>query len=166
MIRLVSQAVDRAIAIAILENVADHLMIVVGFGLDLFSYILHENRNTQIDNVCNNLDLNIRLVGGKDTNEGRVEVAFRGKWGTICDNGWGINEAKVVCRHLGYYGVLEAKSNAFFGQGSGEIILDHVTCTGDEITLGDCIHSEWGVVSYGHQTEAGVVCMSGKYLNF
>ena len=58
MIRLVSQVVDRAIAIAILENVADHLMIVVGFGLDVFSYILHENRNTQIDNVCNNLDLN------------------------------------------------------------------------------------------------------------
>ena len=46
MIRLVSQAVDRAIAIAILANVADHLMIVVGFGLDVFSYIIHENRNT------------------------------------------------------------------------------------------------------------------------
>ena len=46
MIRLVSQAVDRAIAIAILENVADHLMIVVGFELNVLSYILLEYRNT------------------------------------------------------------------------------------------------------------------------
>ena len=44
----------------------------------------------------------IRLVGGRSTLEGRVEVCADGRWGTVCDGGWGVNEATVVCRQLGY----------------------------------------------------------------
>ena len=44
----------------------------------------------------------IRLVDGMVANEGRVELCFHNRWGTICDDNWSKNNAKVVCRHLGF----------------------------------------------------------------
>ena len=44
----------------------------------------------------------IRLQGGNYSNEGRVEVYCNGEWGTICDNGFGSNDALVLCKQLGY----------------------------------------------------------------
>lgn len=46
------------------------------------------------------LSMQVRLVNGT-SNSGRVEVLHNNQWGTICDDGWGIQEATVVCRMLG-----------------------------------------------------------------
>lgn len=44
---------------------------------------------------------NLRLVGG-NVLQGRVEICNNNIWGTVCDDGWGSEEAMVVCRQLGY----------------------------------------------------------------
>ena len=44
----------------------------------------------------------IRLAGGSLANEGRVEICQSGEWKTVCDSNWSENEARVVCRQLGY----------------------------------------------------------------
>lgn len=45
--------------------------------------------------------MKVRLVGGSEPNSGRLEVQFYGIWGTVCDDGFDDNDAKVVCRMLG-----------------------------------------------------------------
>ena len=45
----------------------------------------------------------MRLVGGRDTREGRVEICSNGVWGTIFCGSLDGRVATVVCRQLGLY---------------------------------------------------------------
>ncbi len=47
----------------------------------------------------------------------------------MCDDGWDLTDAAVVCREVGCGDGIEAKSEAYFGQGSGIIWMDDVNCT-------------------------------------
>eukprot|EP00057_Strongylocentrotus_purpuratus_P011991 XP_011666465.1 PREDICTED: deleted in malignant brain tumors 1 protein-like [Strongylocentrotus purpuratus] len=107
----------------------------------------------------------VRLVGGSNDAEGRVEVLHEGSWGTICDDWWDLRDARVVCRMLGFDGTLEAKGSARFGQGSGDILLDDVGCDGTEDNLADCAHLGIRVHNCGHGEDAGTICYSGKRLS-
>ena len=101
----------------------------------------------------------IRLVGGSSYNEGRVEVNYNGEWGTVCDDGWDDTDAGVVCRQLEFGSSGMAIGSAGFGQGSGSIWLDSVTCTGNESTLASCGHLGVGIVgNCSHSEDAGVRC--------
>lgn len=44
----------------------------------------------------------IRLVDGSGPSNGRLEVQYKGIWGTVCDDYFNNFAAKVVCRQLGY----------------------------------------------------------------
>ncbi|XP_066295744.1 scavenger receptor cysteine-rich domain-containing group B protein-like [Branchiostoma lanceolatum] len=104
----------------------------------------------------------IRLVGGTSNSEGRVEVFHDGQWGTVCDDGFGLNDANVVCRQLGHGRATAARGSAAFGQGSGKIWLDEVACEGYETYIGGCHHPGWGTHFCEHHEDAGVVCSNPR----
>ena len=108
-----------------------------------------------------------RLVGGRNPREGRVEVFHDGVWGTVCDDGWGIEDVNVVCRELGFPGT--ARLNDYggqFGQGDGQIWLDEVTCTGSETQLSDCGHGGWGNHNCGHYEDVGAICGGNESVTY
>ena len=102
----------------------------------------------------------IRLVGGSNSLEGRVEINIQGHWGTVCGNLWDMKDATVVCRQLGYPAALQAHRETMFGSGSGVIWLDRVECTGFETNLTQCRSYGRGVHPCFHYQDAGVTCSS------
>ncbi len=113
--------------------------------------------------------------------EGRVEICKNNVWGTACDNGWGVMDAKVVCGQLGYSTVGKLEHIFFsgyvieifvlyinitgaaytvsssYGPGTGPIALSLVACTGTERRLIDC--TSGSLSSCTHSRDAGVRCM-------
>ncbi|XP_070228045.1 neurotrypsin isoform X1 [Bos mutus] len=100
----------------------------------------------------------LRLVGGSSVREGRVEVYHAGQWGTVCDDQWDDADAEVVCRQLGLSGIAKAWNQAYFGEGSGPVMLDEVRCTGNELSIEQCPKSSWGEHNCDHKEDAGVSC--------
>ena len=50
-----------------------------------------------------------------------------------------------------------ARTSAYFGQGTGPILLDDVRCTGTESRLVDCTYDP-STVDCNHGEDAGVTC--------
>ena len=59
-------------------------------------------------NTGNRTNTDVRLSGSTDPGSGRVEILIGDQWGTICDTFWGLADAEVVCRDLGYSGAMQA----------------------------------------------------------
>ena len=101
--------------------------------------------------------LPIILAGGESPYEGRVEINYKGRKGTVCNDYWDNNDAQVVCKMLRFPGGTALQSHSF-GTGRGDILLDDVACTGSEESLFDCKHAGLGVNDCSHAEDAGVRC--------
>lgn len=87
-----------------------------------------------------------RLNGGRMSNEGRVEVKFgKGRWGSICPDGWSMLEANVVCKQLGLgYAKFALQSTLFGTANETKYLLSGIECFGNETSLSDCTYESVG----------------------
>ncbi|KAL2078750.1 hypothetical protein ACEWY4_026435 [Coilia grayii] len=125
------------------------------YGQSLSLTVDDDGVNIQVTETSSD-DGDIRLAGRSGRCAGRVEVKVSGKWGTLCDDHWSIEEASVVCRQLGCGAAVSAPKEACFGPGRGPIWRDF-DCHGDETTLTKCT-TRVATVSCNHGEDAGVVC--------
>jgi len=119
--------------------------------------------------VCTYVAHRVRLVDGSSPHTGRVEIYTNNtggldnaQWGTICDDFWNIQDARVVCRQLGYPDAVAAPLYAHYGQGTGPIWFDNVECVGIEPDIFTCTHIGIGIHNCGHYEDASAECL-GKH---
>ena len=93
---------------------------------------------------------------------GRVEVCHNEEWGTVCDDEWDLTDGTVVCQQLGYPRALSVYHSAFYGEGTGPILMDNVQCRGDESRLDNCAFKGWAITDCTHNDDAGVACKGKK----
>ena len=92
---------------------------------------------------------------------GRVEVLSRSKdqpnseWGTICNNHFDHNDAKVICRYMGFSSG-EAINSGYEIAGEGPIWIDNLNCSGEEGNINEC--SFLMTHNCDHTQDAGVLC--------
>ena len=91
-----------------------------------------------------------------------MEVQHNGTWGTVCDYGWQLRDAQVLCRQLGFGKAFIAIRNSPYGQGTRKNWLTSLHCDGGEHTVADCSKSAWRYGYRGCSNVAGARCSLGN----
>lgn len=83
-----------------------------------------------------------------------------GLWGTICDDGWDMNDVAVVCRELGCGAAKGAPFGVLYEPPAEEeqkVFFQDVNCIGTEESLSQCDKNE-DVFNCPHQEDVGAAC--------
>ena len=133
----------------------------------------------------------MRLVGGSNSLEGRVEICSSGSWGTICDRYgyWDSVDAGVACRQLGFAyagkkllktvkhyetsiqldtftgAIARRNAYSYYGRGYVSIILSGARCTGTETRLIDCNFRNYRRYYCNHNHDVGAICLAAVTTN-
>lgn len=68
------------------------------------------------------------MGGSAGIHDGRIEVFWNNRWGTVCDKNFNKTDGNVVCKYLGFPGVQTVHPKAHFGVGSGSVWFDNMQC--------------------------------------
>ena len=98
----------------------------------------------------------IRLFGGSNESEGRLEVFLNNKWGTVCNDRFDMADGSVACRQLGFPGVEAVVTPSVFGSGRVSVLLDEVDCRGDELNITSCRKNT--VHNCENSQDVGIIC--------
>ena len=105
----------------------------------------------------------VRLNGADVEYGGRVEIFYKGKWGRICPEGWDLNDAKVICKQLGFQSALAEFIGSVVKSEGIPFLMSGVSCTGDESDLASCQRTDG---EYHCQDDKGAqaLCVPSKSL--
>ena len=111
-------------------------------------------------------------MGGSQNSltEGYVEVfdVTNGQWAGICDNGFDVLDAHVICTMLGFPTAMVALANGVAANLYGtapsgsNFVLDNLHCTGSESSVFHCPITGELTDNCGASEIAGVKCATSK----
>lgn len=123
-----------------------------------------ESENSEIEIVEVESKIPIRLLGGNMETEGRLQVKINNEWGTVCNYGWTIKNAALVCQQLGY--VLNPddwnleRSEVPAAGTTEKVILSNVQCDDHDLDITKC--KAEGVTDFEnsctHDNDVGLRC--------
>ncbi|XP_052249625.1 lysyl oxidase homolog 2-like [Dreissena polymorpha] len=100
-----------------------------------------------------------QLLDGATPLQGRVEAGLFGQLQSICSLGFDARAANVTCASLGYRrGVTQVWQNSHFGAGLKPIYKRNITCSGDELSLELCNHSNTDIPGCDGSNVVGIEC--------
>ncbi|XP_041377389.1 deleted in malignant brain tumors 1 protein-like [Gigantopelta aegis] len=108
-------------------------------------------------------DGDVRLTGGHSPWTGKLEIYHAHRWGDVCDDDFGVEEATIVCRQLGFL-TNEPKFHCC-RPGNEKIWLDDLACVGTESSLALCSNPGWGVENCGDSESVSVTCLVDPCIN-
>ncbi|XP_037370297.1 scavenger receptor cysteine-rich type 1 protein M130 [Talpa occidentalis] len=119
------------------------------------------SHNRDVGVVCSRYS-EIRLVNGKSSCEGRVELKVLGTWGSLCSSHWDMENAHVLCHQLQCGVALSTPGGSHFGKGSGQVWRHMFHCTGIEQHMGDCPMTALGARTCSAGQLASVICSGNQ----
>ncbi|KAL9984307.1 hypothetical protein ACROYT_G006583 [Oculina patagonica] len=105
----------------------------------------------------------MRLSGSPVIHAGRVELRFKGVWGTILsDRSWRTDPevARVICRQLNFTDSILALGWPEFGLGTGPqwFYSNDLHCFGNESNLLNCSHPDPELTRHSYYSDLSVFC--------
>ena len=87
---------------------------------------------------------------GRHYTQGYIQVNHNGVWGSICDDTFDHNNngANVVCKTMGFDSGSYSNSYKQISVDkaiNAKVLLDEVNCKGNETSIDQCAHLDWGV---------------------
>ena len=126
----------------------------------------------------NCVDGDVRLVNSNTSQEGRLQVCFNRVWGTVCNDRFDSDDARVVCSQLStqFEGPSTQTSAGVFtvspfaggevltgadsyGPGSGPVFIETLTCEGDEGSILECRDVNLRRQSCAHDRDVSIRCI-------
>ena len=81
-----------------------------------------------------------------------------GRWGAVCSDAWGLEEATVACRMLGFE--LSFQAMQMPAPADSPVFLSSVRCSGTESSLLDCAARRWEAGNCSADDSVGVSCLA------
>ncbi|XP_050428797.1 protein bark beetle isoform X2 [Adelges cooleyi] len=113
-----------------------------GRGFGNIKFTLREDLSSVAnENITETVSSNVRLIAGRTYTEGRLQVYSEelNTWGSVCNYGWTVENAALVCRQLGLVlNPLDWRVDVPIADPSEPIFLTNVTCSDEDIDMTNC----------------------------
>ena len=83
-----------------------------------------------------------------------VGLSYKGRYGTVCDDGFDTTDGKVICHQLGFAGLRSLRTTTHYGEGDGQSLR----CKPTDVFLQNCSHIGWGNTDCHHGEDVALLC--------